>query len=200
MPSRDLNDIIMSLAQRVTDLENNIQATNDKDLPGLYTGIRRISASTTANGFDNTLFVQTTSGAITVTLPTAVGVGGRCYFVADEEGDASTNNVTVLPTGAETIDGLASVTIDQDYGGFVFQSNGANWIIVACCTSQGGIPVVNLNSYLYDAGGRQRVSELTTLGEYKLPYQDEQLFYDTVTNGTATATYSITIRGVVMTT
>lgn len=63
-----------------------------------------------------------------------------------------------------------------------------------------GGPVVNLNSFNYDAGGRQRVSELTTLGEYKIPYQDDVIFYDTVTNGTGASAYDTAVRGMSITT
>jgi hypothetical protein len=51
-------------------------------------------------------FVNTTSGAITVTLP--AGSAGAIVSLADYTNTWQTNNVTVTPDGSEKIGGIAS--------------------------------------------------------------------------------------------
>jgi phage tail protein X len=61
---------------------------------------------------------QTVGAAITLTLPAAVSK--TCpVLIADWKGDAGTNNITITPAGAETIQGLSSWTIGGD-GGSIF--------------------------------------------------------------------------------
>lgn len=69
------------------------------------------------------------AGAISVTLPAATGgVIGKLITVKDTSGNASTNAITV--SGAQTIDGAASKTINSNYGVLRLISDGANWFTV----------------------------------------------------------------------
>lgn len=72
------------------------------------------------------------SGAITVALPTAVGITGKTYIV--KKTDSSANTVMVERNGAETIGGVATKSITSQEGFIEVCSDGANWVIV----SQGG--------------------------------------------------------------
>lgn len=82
------------------------------------------------------LVVQTNQvGAITLTLPDSgawvAENGYRPLSIFDISGNASTNNVTVNPSGVETISGLASLTIATDYGGFrLAPKSGGGWLVV----------------------------------------------------------------------
>ena len=56
------------------------------------------------------------SGEITLTLPASNEVNvGRIYYIKDESGNASTNNIIVEGNGSETIDGNANITVSGDY-------------------------------------------------------------------------------------
>lgn len=68
------------------------------------------------------------SGAITLTLPTAVGVAGKVYTV--KKTDTSTSTIVVNTTSNQTIDGEATTTLNDPYESFDFVSDGANWLIV----------------------------------------------------------------------
>lgn len=74
------------------------------------------------------VLVDVSSGLVTVDLPTAVGNTDREIWV--KLVSAATNNCVVDPSGAETIDGAATFTLDTDYEWIVVRSDGANWIQV----------------------------------------------------------------------
>jgi hypothetical protein len=80
------------------------------------------------SGVNNeTHLINTSGGTATVTLPApSTDVFIR---VKDISGNANTNNITVNPNAAETIDGSASLILDSDYGSVVLVSDGTNWFI-----------------------------------------------------------------------
>ena len=59
-----------------------------------------ITASRAADIAERVITGNATSGAITVTLPSAVGIAGKRYVI--RKSDASANTVTIDPAGAET--------------------------------------------------------------------------------------------------
>jgi hypothetical protein len=69
-----------------------------------------------------------TTGTITITLPTAVGASGKLYTM--KKSDSAATTLTVNCTGAETIDGAASLTITTQYTALTVVSNNAVWYIV----------------------------------------------------------------------
>jgi len=87
-----------------------------------------VSANYTAVVADRVIGVTSTAAPRTITLPSAATVGaGKDYIVKDESGGAGTNNITLTPNGAETIDGAASLVISTNYGVARIYSNGTNW-------------------------------------------------------------------------
>lgn len=70
-----------------------------------------------------------TSNPITITLPVIAGVPtGRLYIVKDSTGKSQTNNITVNPAGSNTVDGAASLLIDDNFWSVGFVSDGtSNW-------------------------------------------------------------------------
>lgn len=66
---------------------------------------------------ENFLAVDTSGGAITINLQAALARSGVPLVVKDVSGNASTNNITIVPNGVETIEGLSSLTLNVDFGG-----------------------------------------------------------------------------------
>lgn len=68
-----------------------------------------------------------TSSARSITLPLANSVTeGRIYIIKDSSGLSNTNNITVLPSGSDTIDTIASATINSDFASTTFITNGVD--------------------------------------------------------------------------
>lgn len=76
-----------------------------------------------------TVRVDPSGGAFTVTLPTAAGNAGRRLTVKNVTAD--TTAVTIDGNGAETVDGAADATISTARGSLTFESDGTNVMIVA---------------------------------------------------------------------
>jgi len=81
------------------------------------------TSSFTAEKF-HTYLVDTSGGAITVTLPSAES--GITVEIKDI-GNANTNNITISTPAAETIDGSASDILQSDYVACKYACNGVNW-------------------------------------------------------------------------
>lgn len=89
-----------------------------------YTAVT--DATYTAKAGDRVIGVNR-AGAVTITLPSAEVRPGRSYTIKDESGAANSNNITVATEGSETIDGSATDTISDNYGGALYYSDGSNW-------------------------------------------------------------------------
>lgn len=74
---------------------------------------------------DSEVWCDATGGAFTVTLPSAVGLEGRCFTVKNA---GTANDVTVDSSGG-TIDGEASIDVSVKNSMTVI-SDGANWNII----------------------------------------------------------------------
>lgn len=69
-----------------------------------------------------------TGGGDTISLPAAATAGsGKVYIIKDQSGSAQTNNITIDPDAAETIDGQATIAITAAYGVARIYSNGTAW-------------------------------------------------------------------------
>lgn len=93
---------------------------------------RTLSANTTLDAQDEVVFVNTTSGVVTLTLP--AGASGRVLAI---QRIAGANNVVVNRAGGDTIraastGGLTSWTISDDARhGLIFRSANTEWVAEA---------------------------------------------------------------------
>lgn len=98
--------------------------------------IKRVTVADTATSIaaGDTITAYTSITATRIaTLPLAASVTvGQIYRVKDESGSviATITEITVDGNGAETIDGVASLTISQAYGFVAVYSDGSNWFTV----------------------------------------------------------------------
>ena len=103
---------------------------------GMYTegeemkfAYREVTTTTTATANDRVIGVDTSSNAVTVTLPSAASVRtGFLLTIKDIGGNAETTgrNITVSRGNGDTIDSFANVTLNAEYGAISVVSNGAH--------------------------------------------------------------------------
>lgn len=93
---------------------------------GLFTSLVEKTADYTATSADSVIVADGSSAAVTITLPTAVGIEGREYKIKCID---STNTVTVDGNGTETIDGALTKTLVQ-WDCLHIVSDGSDWIVL----------------------------------------------------------------------
>ena len=98
----------------------------DTKLNGMTAALASISADTTLTQKHFLVKVDTSGGAVTVTLPSSMPTGK--VFVIKQAGHAS-NAVTIATAGSETIDGAASVSLSSAYGAANLMFDGSNYLI-----------------------------------------------------------------------
>ncbi len=81
----------------------------------------------TITSSDDIIAGDASGGAITITLPTAVGIAGRLFTV--KRINSGSNNVTVATTSSQTIDGDTTQVLVLQYTSIDVVSDGSNWII-----------------------------------------------------------------------
>ncbi|MFE2140199.1 hypothetical protein ACFXA3_00265 [Streptomyces sp. NPDC059456] len=86
----------------------------------------------TATSFDEHILADATSGAITITLPTAVG---RTDPITVKKIDSSVNAVTIDGAGSETIDGQLTRRLDNQWDYATLVPSGSGWYIKAAPTA-----------------------------------------------------------------
>jgi hypothetical protein len=96
--------------------------------------LENLSVFTTTGNYtvaatDCIVIINKATGAATgVTLPSSPATG-RTVTIKDGKGDAATNNITITPA-AGTIDGAATLVLDQPYEAYSVVYNGSQWNIV----------------------------------------------------------------------
>jgi len=76
-----------------------------------------------------TQLVDTTSGAVAMTLP--VGEEGLEFVIKDKVGNATANNITITPQVGDTIDGDPTFVIAADHGCVTLQFFDAVWYVTS---------------------------------------------------------------------
>lgn len=89
-------------------------------------GRTNVTTHTTSSTSSKILGVNATA-SLEIRLPAASGYSAGQYFtVKDEGGNASSNNIIVKTTGADTIDGVSSIRLESPYAAVNIYSNGTN--------------------------------------------------------------------------
>lgn len=89
-------------------------------------GFVALSTKTSAYTLQSTDEVILCSGTFTVTLPTAVGINGKKYYIKN----IGTGTITISPNGSETIDGSTNIKIRTRYAAIALVSNNTGWNII----------------------------------------------------------------------
>lgn len=77
---------------------------------------------------DHTIVVDCSTSAITLNLPTAVGVAGRIYVVKKLDGSA--NTLVLDGYSSQTIENLSTYQLAKKYDTLTIQSTGSSWIVI----------------------------------------------------------------------
>jgi hypothetical protein len=94
----------------------------------ISTVITNKTADYTVTISDSIIIGDATTGAFTITLPTAVGIAGRQYTI--KKIDGSSNTITIDAYDNETIDGeLTQILLNED-DTITIVSDGSNWRII----------------------------------------------------------------------
>ncbi|WP_028788050.1 hypothetical protein [Terrimonas ferruginea] len=109
---------------------NNGAANSTMQVDGsLALAIRTVTGNYTINATDNTVLANTSSGAITISLPAASGIAGRIYTIKKIGNGGIDNQLTITPTSA-TIDGGSNYVIYNDWTYVTLQTDGSNWYVI----------------------------------------------------------------------
>ena len=88
------------------------------------------AATYTVEGTDDILHVRFTStGTVTITLPTVQAVDSRVIVIKDADGNAATNNITIETEGSETIDGATNFVMNVDSMSIDLYLIESNWFV-----------------------------------------------------------------------
>lgn len=129
-------DKTISSAQTVvgpTTFSGNLTSSGITTLTGAHvsgvsvmTGTGNYAVTTT----DRFVLINKTTGSATqVTLPTPVSQG-RLLTIKDAKGDCATNNITIVRSGTDLIDGATSITLNVNYASLDLVYSGSGWAIV----------------------------------------------------------------------
>lgn len=110
---------------KYTDITVASSGGGGGSVTGIVRSINNIAVSTPAGNTPGTDYVYLASGTLNVTLPTSIG-NLNMYTVKN----VGAGTITVLPTGAETIEGAPNITMPVQYTSVdLISNNSGNWNI-----------------------------------------------------------------------
>lgn len=109
----------------VKDYVDDLQSSTTELQTGHFNQ-RSVSADYTTSG-EVVIGVDTSGGAVTITLASSDADAGKIVIIKDEGGASGTDAITIATEGSETIDGSASTSISTNYGVVRLYSDGTNW-------------------------------------------------------------------------
>ena len=77
----------------------------------------------------NVIFVDSSLGEVTIILPSEHS-NGESYNVKDTSGDAGLNNITIVSSDGDFIDGETLAILNTNYEALNIISNGLNWFLI----------------------------------------------------------------------
>lgn len=86
-----------------------------------------VTTNTNLSSVQNAVLVDATGGNIIINMPSAVGANYDCTV---KRIDSSGNAVTIVPNGAQAIDGQATQQLQFQYTSVTMRSDNANWWII----------------------------------------------------------------------
>lgn len=131
------------IALFANNTDGNIGADDEQDFITSALGsmwLDTLTTGITLTTDHEVVLVDATSGALSETLPTAVGNNGKIYFV--KKIDTTTNIVTLVPNGSQTIDGVTRAYLYYPGQSIFIISDNANWRTLA---PSKGSPVLLFN-------------------------------------------------------
>ena len=106
-----------------TNSSNNVTVT----IPGGISYTRTAVTTTTTASTSDRIIGVSASTAIEIRLPAASGyTAGQFFTIKDEAGNANTNNITILTTGGETIDGSTSIILESSHAAVNIYCDGSS--------------------------------------------------------------------------
>lgn len=80
---------------------------------------------------DTIIDVDSSGGAVVINLQPAAARAGRSISIKDISGNAATvgHNISIVPNGIETVEGLNPLPIDANYGGFRLSPKTGKYVI-----------------------------------------------------------------------
>ena len=97
---------------------------------------KTIKTNYTVTNFDEVLFIDATSGNITITLPDAIG--NKNLYISIKKIDSSGNTITITPINSQTFDGQSTQVISSQNDVYELMSDGNNWQSVSIPTTVAG--------------------------------------------------------------
>ncbi len=91
--------------------------------------IKSVTSNYTATAGDNTILANTTSGAITVSLPASAAITGRIYTIKKIGTGGIDNSLTITPASG-TFEGGSTYVIYNDWTYVTLQTDGTAWYVI----------------------------------------------------------------------
>ncbi len=129
---------------------------------------RTVAGNTTILSTDNTVVFTGVANA-TFTLPTAIGIDGRVYWIKNASLSATTPTLTINTTSGQTIDNNSSWSLDEPNEIIRLVSDGANWYILNqdVATAKTG---TTGGAWLQGGNRVNSVKSLGTITNFNLPF------------------------------
>ena len=110
-------------------LEDFVARTSDNIDYLMKPSVVTVTSNFTASDINSVVLVDATSGAKTITVPTASSMNGK--QLKFKKIDASANAVTISASGSEKIDGASTKSLATQNKYTAIVSDGSNWHIIA---------------------------------------------------------------------
>jgi len=108
----------------------SVQREQDRrELSRVVDKVNGITADDTLEGYEQIALVDTTSVAVTVTLPPVAIARGKRYNIYDVGGNGNSNNITVEDNANDA--GMTDITIAKDNGSCIVESDGRFWYTIS---------------------------------------------------------------------